>query len=248
MKKLFSSSILLLVFLFSQSVIAASYVPNIPTGCFDDDATYCSDYGVAHSSEAGRKVIKVDFYAKLDGLNFEDEWEIYDLFADFEAWGDYTSWVEDYGSISTDKKAKKSAKKALEDHNVTMLSSVVADSIELEDGVEALVHEVTYFTAGPWPFTTNKIVERALYYEIPAYEGALISMKMILDPSYADQLKGLKYKTGILHIGYDEEEDAYMLYFKLEVVPEIDLLPSIAAPYVGKAFISVFEGMFADYL
>jgi len=56
--------------------------------------------------------------------------------------------------------------------------------------------------------------------------------------------QGLKYKAGILHLSYDEEEDVYYVYLINDVVSSIDILPNVAAPYVEKGLVAIFKGMF----
>ena len=57
-------------------------------------------------------------------------------------------------------------------------------------------------------------------------------------------MKGLKHKTGTLAITYDDDEEAFTVFLIMDAIPEINILPKLAAPYVEAGVVDTFKGMF----
>jgi hypothetical protein len=254
-----------LVLAISASTFASS-LPSISSDC----ATKVRRVGYCLETESGVKVkvnatnsvydpssiftsstkssVEVFLYAeikdaseKFDG--FEDSiedgiQELVDLYTDHPKWPNYSD---------------KSGKNVMKFHHSFDLPEVsYADAI---DGI-ALPHFANY-TVFDTPLGDEKTTEVAYNFYIQPWSGADISLKFetIFNkftgiPGYGT-LKapvGLKYKTGTLHVAYDEDEDTLKLYSITHVIPSVNLILSLAEAHVAKGIEAIFVGMLSEYI
>ncbi len=193
---------------------------SLPSDCFEEE-DFCYTYGVEYNEELDRKVIRVHFHAQLYIDDYEDVDEVVGLFLDFDSWDDYTASMDDYDKVGD----------ALKYNDVVFVSSVG----------NGMTHTSHFWTDAPWPISKMEIKERSLYEEIEV-DIALKGYKFYLDPQFNNE--GIKYKSGVVRIYLDDEEDMYYASATLDVIPEIDFLPTVAAPYVSRGLIAIFKGMF----
>ncbi len=208
------------IFIFSSWCIgafAANELPKIPTNCFQEKS-FCYGNDVVDSEE-GRRVIRVSLIAKFDNTEYTDHMELVNKFFDFAQWPVYAEDSQD----------------------VKFFESRELDTLNI-NGKQIRRHLAHYETGAPFPFRRMEIFEVANYYQISSPAGAFLSYKFVADMSNP-QTKGIKYKVGILHLAKLQNND-YLVYLTVDVIPAIDLLPKIAAPYIEKAMMGIFTGMF----
>lgn len=197
--------------------INATELPKIPVDCFDDQ-NYCYGNDVLDNDE-GRRVIRISLFAKFDGTEYSSHLELVNKFFDFPEWPAY----------------------AEDSRDITFKESREIDPI-IVNGQKVRRHLAHYETGAPFPFRKMEVFEVANYFQLPPPNGGIISYKFVADMSNP-QTKGIKYKVGILHLAKTQNND-YMVYLTIDVVPSIDLLPKIAAPYIERAMMAIFTGMF----
>lgn len=215
MKNLFYALSLIIL---APALKAAGTLPTVPSDCFDRD-NYCYGSDVTENDQ-GRRVIRVQLFARVDANEYSSPEALIGKFFDFASWPTYVQGSRDVSFV---------------------------ESRELEpaerDGQKIRRHLAHYYTGAPFPFRKIEVYEVANYTQLPTFEGALISYQFLADTSDPN-LKGLKHKLGILHLALDQESNEYVLYLTIDVIPSIDLLPKIAAPYIEKAMMAIFLGMF----
>lgn len=223
----------LLSFLFLFSVLAGTIVsaeenvkvlPPVPEGCFSSEV-YCNYWEVLEKNNPanphGKRVIRINFFAQLDAFEYDSYHDIIGRFQDFPAWMDYTKNSDD----------------------IDMSYSVRLPSIIDTDGKTLHRHEAHYTVKGPRIIGGKvNVRELAMYKELEPFPGQLTTWSMRHDENY--KLQGLKYKTGILSLSYNQEQEVYLAIVILDVVPEINILPKVAAPYIETGLLATFKGMF----
>ena len=182
MKIHFTKIFIILLFITFTQISFAAKLPQVPTNCFESE-TYCHHTRVIYDSN-NRKVIRLNLFASFDFDEFDSYQEILDLYFDFEEWGTYTEESEDIRFIETR----------------------TLDSIFI-DGKEIRRHKAHYFTKAPWPIREMESDELTLCEQIDPYEKSIISWHFYLDKSYPNM--GMKYKSGYLHIRFDQDQDKY---------------------------------------
>jgi hypothetical protein len=195
----------------------ANSLPPVPDKCFVDQ-NYCYKSWVANDPEVGGKVIFIDFHGFFSRDDFPAPEDILPRYFDFSQWINYTSGSQDVNIITSEK-----------------WEPVVID------GQEHLRHFVHYKIRAPWPLEEAEIVDLSHYFQLPAYDGALVSWKFDLDHNF-DRNRGVKHKAGYIHLA--QYEGGHRVYISIAVVPEISILPEVALPYIEKAFLTIFKGMF----
>ena len=201
----------------------ASSLPTVPDidECQwnDGEPGYCMMTETQGFSSGG---IKVSFFARIAKDDFDNRNEILDRYFDFEAWPDYAEGSE---------------------YPMFKISEPLEDLFETRGDLQVLIkrHHVKYISDAPFPLTDQTIHEVSHYEEIAPWDGAFVSWKFYLDESFPE-LEGIKKKSGTLHAR--EGEEFYHVYILFEVIPGIDVLPSLAAPYVRQSVEAIFKGMF----
>ncbi len=208
--------LLLALILISQNVFA---LPEIPEDCFTDKV-YCHFHKVLKDPNQ-KKYIQVIFFAELSGDEYESIEEIEEIFSDFPAWIEYTKDSED----------------------VDMKTSLTRFRGDTEAGEHLRIHEAEYTMKAPRPINRVNVKEVTIYKKTVPFEGADSSWFFYLDRSYED-LQGVKDKKGELHLVYLPEQNIYRFYVLINTWPEISILHKVSAPYVEKALVSIFLGMF----
>lgn len=205
------------LFVFGSFFAQAAKLPPVPANCFAQEI-YCFKSWVATSPELNAKVIYIDFNAFLSSDDYPTPDEILPRFFAFDKWTDYTRGSRDIRMLKSEK-----------------WSPVVVN------GREYLRHFVHYITRAPWPLEEAEIVELSHYSPLPAYEGAVTSWKFELIHDF-NQNKGLAYKVGEVHLA--QHEGGHRVFIRIALIPEINVLPEVALPFVEKAFLAIFKGMF----
>ncbi|MFZ8933083.1 MAG: hypothetical protein ACO20H_05485 [Bacteriovoracaceae bacterium] len=223
---------LMIAFLALYSTLAVALeepkvLPSVPEACFDEEI-FCHDWTVLSrrndDNPHGKRVTRIRFFAKLDSYEFESHHDIVARFKDAPAWMRYT----DYTNV------------------VNIYKSVMHNSTVDEQGRIVDIHEAHYDLKGPSIIGGKVSVrEQALYTIIDPVPGALVSVMIRHDPNYS--AKGVKHKTGEIHLTYDDYDETYGIYIILDIVPEINILPKVGAPYIEAGLVAIFKGMFNLY-
>ncbi|MCK5072719.1 MAG: hypothetical protein KAQ98_04780 [Bacteriovoracaceae bacterium] len=229
----FILNILMFAF-FIQATFAGTF-PEIPDGCLDEDI-YCSEAKVVKKIIDGesKKVIRIKIFVLGTADDYDSEQDILDLFFDFDSWGDYA----EMGDSRTIK-----FKKSLNLGPITWNEH------------ETFRHYANYKIKAPFPINWMNVRAMGYYWNIEPYEGAVASCMFENQTSGVFEIpgeptlhggEGFKYTDGEFHIKVEGEEDEkeYYMYFTADVIPAIDFLPSIAAPYVHAGFLAILKGMF----
>lgn len=203
-------------------------LPDLPNGCFDENV-YCHNWKILKKNDPenphGKRVTRIYFFAQLDSIEFRDYHEIIDQFNDFEKWPKFTE----------------------NSNNVGFTHSVRLPQIIDEDGRVIKRHEAHYWIKGPRIIGGKVNIKEIVHYkEIEAIPGSLTTWTFRHDENYA--MKGLKHKTGTLAITYDDDEEAFTVFLIMDAIPEINILPKLAAPYVEAGVVDTFKGMFGLFL
>ena len=212
----------------SASTFAGGTLPTIPNGCFDDKL-FCSEWSIADVN--GMRVIRVKFVAMAYTSDYPTPQSIVDKYFDFAHWGDYAQGTD----------------------SISIENSVLRGT---EGQNDKLYHYVRYVMQAPFPISHMRIREVTQYTRMEPAAGAVLSYRFALVPGlqtglpeYEDRYKtlngpeGVKYKEGEIHIQYNQENGEYVLFMMTDVVPGIDLLPKVAAPYIERGIVAVAKGM-----
>lgn len=199
-------------------------LPVIPENCFEA-SVYCHHWKVFESKDPenphGKRVIRIMFFAQLDAYEYDSYHNIIDTFEQFDQWPEYTKNSE----------------------NVTITYSVKLPTIVNEEGQEIHRQEAHYTLKAPRIIGGKvNVRERVLYQELEKANNAETSWSFTHDATY--NLQGLKHKTGVLDISFNKEQEVYFLYLTLDVIPEINILPKLAAPFIEAGIVDIFKGMF----
>lgn len=216
MKKILISLFLLSTTL--SNIFAANELPKIPGNCFNTEV-YCVSNDVTNNEE-GKRVIRVQLFAKVDAAEYSSYQDIINKFFAFNQWPTYAEDSKD----------------------VAFFASKEIEPIVV-NGQKVRRHLAHYETGAPFPFRKMEVYEVANYFPLETYNGALVSYKFVADVSNP-QTKGIKHKVGILHMSLNKDTNEFYLYLTIDIVPSIDLLPKIAAPYIERAMMGIFLGMF----
>jgi hypothetical protein len=212
-------AVLFFVLLLSlSSVVVGGTLPSIPSNCFGQ-TSYCTSVEVA-KDESGRRVIRVKIFAHLSKERFATLASVAARYLDFAKWPDYASSFDD-----------------LTFHKSEERRDVVGQ-------VEKLRHLAHYTSKAPWPIKSMEVVDLVEYeFVTEQYPGSLYSAVFTPVAGFKGR-KGVKHNVGELHIGETANKASWILYFVTDVVPDIELLPNVAAPYIHRPIHAIFKGMF----
>ncbi|MBF0360092.1 MAG: hypothetical protein HQK49_03735 [Oligoflexia bacterium] len=233
----FIKSVLILLMLVTISItsslnIQAATMPAAPAGCFDN-ASFCSNYEVVR--ENGQRYIVVRLFGNIDATNYEGPQDLIDRYVDFARWPEYING-SDYLNI-----IKSVPFTVFKDPN---------------DGLDVNRHYVHYSTKAPFPIYRVYIKEVADYKKLVPnpYEGdAEVALKFYIlkervqiegEADYLEKPEGIKEKSGELFVKRNKNSNSYYVYSITRSVPGIDLLPSVAAPYIEGSVVAIFKGIF----
>lgn len=213
----------------TSAASAAGKLPTIPAGCFDDKL-YCTETAVVDASD-GHRVIRVKFVAMTTINEFPTAQSIVDKYFSFGDWFDYARGTDAI-------KIEQSALRGVEGDN------------------DKLFHYSRYIVQAPFPINKSRVREVSQYNRMTPVPGAVISYSYSLVQSSHTNLpeedvkwktlngsEGVKRKDGEIHIQFNEETGEYYLFMVTDVIPGIDLLPKVAAPYIERGIVAVAKGM-----
>ncbi|MBF0206602.1 MAG: hypothetical protein HQK53_06910 [Oligoflexia bacterium] len=136
-----------------------------------------------------------------------------------------------------------------------MIKSLELSPIEIA-GKIVRRHYAHYYNDAPFPFWSIEVREVAHYTDIDPfpYKDVLAAVKfsVITDKNIVHEVpgglplrgaEGLKHKSGEIYLKYDEQNGRFVLFSIVNIIPQIDLLPTIAAPYIEKAVVATFRGI-----
>ncbi|MBT3984460.1 MAG: hypothetical protein HOE90_24100 [Bacteriovoracaceae bacterium] len=210
------------------AAFAGKALPEVPDDCFDSNS-FCTKRAVLRNA-AGKRYINVQFFAAISEDDFDTPEDIVDMYFDFAEWGEYTKGT-----------------------NEVKMKVTLPMGTYTKDGTVITRHYATYKTKAPFPIGKVHIREVTDYIPLTAYDGAELSYYYTLAdastpikvPGHGVYKKpeGLKMKNGHIHVAYDEDNGEYILFLNANVIPGIDLLPKIAAPYIERSIVAVAKGM-----
>jgi hypothetical protein len=205
-------------------------LPKIPANCITRSRNYCVYAGTISTTKG--KVVRVSLYARV--YDYESIDEIKNIYMDYAKWGEY-------------------AKKSKMDSVFFNKSIALAPKTVTENGVEKTVypHYADYVVDGPLgiDFDNRELAHNWVAETAP---GADLTLMFSLAPTPYSipgvDVKGpygLVYKSGVLHIRYDKDEDAYYLYSITDVKPDVnEHLFGLADGPIARGIESIFKGMF----
>ncbi|MBF0298489.1 MAG: hypothetical protein HQK51_07195 [Oligoflexia bacterium] len=213
--------------IFTSVTKAKDAIPTAPEGCFDN-AAYCSNNTVIR--EGGQRYIVVHLYGIIDAENFEIPQSLLDAYMDFSRWPEYING-SDY------------------------LNIIKSQEIILNPQVKGLRrHYVTYSTKAPFPINKVYIREVADYIDISGqskYDSDVAVKFDIIKGNHQVpgepllvNYEGIKYKHGEIYVRKNTKDNNYYVYADVRIIPEIDLLPTVAAPYIEGSVVAIFKGVF----
>ena len=221
---------------FTAAMAQSKSLPVAPDGCVRDIVTfgYCSSF----DAPLFRGPIDVNFFAVIPADQFADMDAIIGRYTSFEKWPDF---VLASGS----------------DAVVFNQSATLASLPATEDSPEILRHYADYRIASPIGYQDVRVLTHN--FMVAPYEGALASLEFTVQnsgpqdvPTDAPALngsEGVKEQTGSVHIVdcADSDlctDDQLLLIYESRILPEIDLLPRVAAESILQGIESILIGMF----
>ncbi|MBF0205891.1 MAG: hypothetical protein HQK53_03295 [Oligoflexia bacterium] len=203
--------------------------PTAPENCFAE-RSYCAKTSIVY--EGSTRYIQVVLFASIDASNYPTTASLMDRYFDFDHWSVFLQGKESIKPIRS---------KGL--------------PVTYENGHPVYTHLHHYYSEAPFPIWTLEVKELSIYRPmIPSqmqdaeitYEFDLIKGRHVipeLNEDFTDAV-GVKNKYGRMFLKLDPEAQKYLVYVVTQTTPQIDLLPSIAAPYIEKSVTTIFEGVF----
>lgn len=211
---------------------------NPPANCFDEN-TYCFKTTVIYGTDNTR-YIHTNLYAMINEDEIESTDALLAKYIDFNKWPKYVE--------------RKDALRFVRSVALPPIYETDADG----NKSPRYRHFSHYFTKAPFPINSLEVKEYSMYRYIlpktmPEWSDAdnILHFELLKGrqeiPELGEVLEapvGLKNKFGNIAIKHDKENHRYLLMAETNITPAIDLLPGIAAPYIEKSIVSVFEGIF----
>ena len=190
-------------------------IPTFPSDCFLGK-NFCSRAQVIHGQQ-NRRVIRVEIFVQMFKAEYSKFEELKDLYFQFEDWPSYAGHSD---SISFIESASKVGPAPL----------------------AAIRHQAHYTTKAPWPVSKAEVFDLLEYQEIAKAQGVVYAVEFSQVQDFSAR-KGVKYNYGQLHL-LDDQHDRWLVYFYSDVIPGIDVLPNVAAPFILKPMEDILRGMF----
>ncbi|MBF0313206.1 MAG: hypothetical protein HQK50_10330 [Oligoflexia bacterium] len=222
-------SLALFIFTLPHTLFAAT-MPTPPEDCFAEQS-YCHKYEIVYDNDI--RYIEVTIHAEIDASEFATSQDIINRYFDFDHWFEYLDGKD----------------------AVRLVTSTALPTTVEADGREYIWHFSHYYTKAPFPLWSMQIKEVSYYRKIVPnpYADAQVAWEFDLKkgriqiPSLGEDFTdswGLKYKYGQLFARFDQEKQKYYVLAVTRVIPSIDLLPSVAAPYIEASMLAIFQGVF----
>ncbi len=220
----------------SSAMAEDKQLPVAPDGCLRDIVTlgYCSSF----EAPVFRGPIKVNFFAVVPADQFADIDTIVKRYTGFDKWPAY---VLASGS----------------DAVVFNQSATLAPLPATEESPEILRHYADYRIDSPIGYQDVRVVTHN--FEVAPYANALASLEFEVqttgpqevpaDAPNLDGSEGVKEQTGSVHVVDCVNTDLcgeqeLLLIYESTILPEIDLLPRVAAESILQGIESILIGMY----
>jgi hypothetical protein len=207
-----------------------------PSNCGDDLVVqqYCSDYTAGILSGG----VEVSFFAVVDKADYPTIDSLLAKYTDFAKWPDYVA---------------ATGRTAIIFNQSLKLESLPAS----QTSNEVLRHYADYKIDSPLGYQDVRVVTHNV--TVDPYEGALGSVEfevqtegmqdLPVDVAPLEGAVGVKSQTGNVHVVDCAKSDLctderYLLIYQSKIVPEIDLLPKLAAGPISEGIESILIGMF----
>jgi len=119
-------------------------------------------------------------------------------------------------------------------------------SEKVDLGDNQFLHRAAYKIKAPWPVNWVPAVENTIYQKNPPDEKGVITYRFYPDPDLPQE--GSQIKSGWARINKRDNKPLIDCYLYFEVLPDIDFLLSLTAPYITGTLDGMFQGLFAPYL
>lgn len=176
--------------------------------------SYCSKTTVLRDA-SDRRVIRVEIFVQIPKSTYVDYTELKDLFFRFSDWPSYAGNSDSIDFIESTPKVGPA------------------------NTVRHLAH---YKTKAPWPIKEAEVFDLLEYKDLAVEPGESYAVEFYQVRDFASR-KGVKYNYGQLHLK-SENAEKWQVYFYSDVVPAIDSLPNVAAPFILRPMEDILKGMF----
>lgn len=210
-------------------------IPALPTGCHSElEPAICKESTVTSFLKGS---VQTSLFAFVAKESFDID-EIEEIFFDFESWPDYAEQASDSGAIRIH------------------VSSLIDNPDE-----KTLVHYSHYTSRAPdFPLGGKQVVRAVNRYTITREPGVLLAANFEVEtdpavvfnnlPYNEAPLKGaenVKSQRGFVKV-YDYNDEFFLISFRAETRPGIDILPEVAKVFIEDAYYALLEGMYFNDL
>jgi hypothetical protein len=186
-------------------------LPKSPVDCFYIN-TACSKVNIVKVD--GRKMIKVEVFARINKDLYLDVDTVIGRFVDFVQWPNY---VADSENIRFDE----------------------SQELSIDDRI---THSFDYTIKAPWPVRRSRVKGVTHYKEVTSeFAGSLKSYYLDLDKSFS--FEGMKTYKGHVHV-FNETLKTFEVAFIAIVEPTIKIGLELTKPYIQKPIQEILEGMY----
>ncbi|MBF0205862.1 MAG: hypothetical protein HQK53_03150 [Oligoflexia bacterium] len=204
--------------------------PTPPSDCFNINA-YCSKTDIVY--DGSTRYIQVTLFASIDESAFSNADALTEHYLNFDRWAEFLQGRE----------------------SIRMVRSKTISAVYENKHPKLITQFDHYYGEAPFPFWSTEIKEVVAYRQLSpspiedsevAYEYELVKGQHDF-PEFGEKFMdavGVKNKYGRMFIKLDKDNNRYLSYSVTQVTPSIDILPSIAAPYIEKIVVTIFESVF----
>ena len=190
-------------------------IPAFPSDCFIGK-NFCSRSQVLHDQQ-NRRVIRAEIFVQMSKAEYSNYEELKDLYFRFQDWPSYAG----------------------DSDSITFIESTPKQGPAPQSAIRHLAH---YTTKAPWPVSHAEVFDLVEYKEIAKATNVVYAVEFAQVPDFSSR-KGVKYNYGQLHL-LDDQHDRWLVYFYSDVIPSMDILPNVAAPFILKPMEDILRGMF----
>ncbi len=160
---------------------------------------------------------------------------VYELFSAFDA--NKISLAKLYNIMTDFDQWPKLLKSVKDVKWITSKKTIVNDT--------TIRHHAKYKVKAPWPVRWIEAEESSFYIQTRRDETHI---EYTFYPDSHFTQVGTKLKEGHAELRWDKETHLIHGYLYIEIIPQIDLLMKVTAPYVAKSMDNIFKGLFEKYI